>query len=476
MQRLLTGGIFAAGCWLIAEAAVTLLAQDTLARWASPVPRSHSGAPYLPGNPYLLWEMVPGERTELGAKVSVNQRGLRGAEIAAQAPQGVRRVVVVGDSSVYGHGVSDSETFASQLQDRLGDQFEVINAGVPGYSTEQSMNLLNLRVWDLSPDLLVIGSLWSDNNFDSFVDAELISEHRAFERRWPTPIARAAEASAVYRFLDWHLRISERESAVREVGWMLGRAPQGDRRRVPVNDYADNLQQMTDQAAERGAQVVFLGLANHVDLGAPTPGAKAWLLYREVMRDTATRNQAPLVNIPEVFAQTDQSADALFLDEMHPSAMGHSLIAQALSDTLQPWVDGAAISRASSEPVPNYEDPYVRSDLAAGPAQSAGAGTVEVQGRIESQTATPLQVDALVRNTTTQETVQVAGERLPGPGSFSMKLPLSQSVVFRVYRDLDGDGPGPGDPLISFMGRPVEVSEQTQTVVLDLDAETLSVQ
>jgi len=469
--------MMAAGCWLLGEAAVTFFAADTLSKWEAPVPPSIGGAPYLPGNPYLLWEMVPGERKELGVTISVNTTGLRGPEIATPKPSGVRRVIVVGDSTVYGHGVQSTQTFVRRLDGALGPNIEVINAGVPGYSSEQTLNLLTMRLWDLEPDLLIIASMWSDNNFDSFVDRELISRHQAFQSRWTTPLAQAAEHSAVYRYLDWHLRVSDREAAVREVGWMLGRAPQGDRRRVPVNDYAMNLERMVQDAADHKANVVFLSLANHVDLGAETPGARAWTLYKQVMADTALRHSAPLVDIKAAFNTSGLGRETLFLDEMHPTAQGHEIIAQMLGQAVQPWVDGARISQTAHAPVPTYEDPYSRPSLTDGPVGPGPQAQTEIVGQITTAQDTPLQIDVLATDQETGQPVQVAGERMAGPGAFTLLVPSNHPVTLRVYRDADGDGPGAGDPMISFEDQPIEASTEAPTTIqIDLDAQTMAVQ
>jgi lysophospholipase L1-like esterase len=468
--------MIAAGCWLLGEAAVTLLATDTLVKWSSPVPRSLGGAPYLPGNPYLLWEMVPGERTEIGAKVRVNDQGLRGAGIAPARPEGLRRIIVVGDSTVYGHGVEEASTFVARLDEELGPGVEVINGGVPGYSSEQTLNLLAMRLWDLDPDLLIIASLWSDNNFDSFVDRELISSHSAFQGRWSTPLVRLAEHSAIYRFLDWHLRVADREEAVREVGWMLGRAPQGDRRRVPVNDYAHNLQRMVDEASWRGIDVAFLGLANQVDLGKETPGARAWTLYREVMADTATRNQAPLIDVASTFTESGLPAEELFIDEMHPSPAGHALIAEALQEALSPWTQGGRLLKSTSSTVPTYQDPYSRTALSGGPVGPGPASRAEITGEIHTADPTPLQIDALAKDRETGKVHQVAGERLSGPGAFSIAVPTGHIITLRVYRDADGDGPGPGDPLVDLPEHRIETAKGVSTRIhIDLDTRTLEV-
>ena len=71
-RRLNFSVLTALGLLLMSEAAVSTFARRTLLAWEAPVPVTHTGAPYLPGNPYLLWEMVPGERVEMDVNVHCN--------------------------------------------------------------------------------------------------------------------------------------------------------------------------------------------------------------------------------------------------------------------------------------------------------------------------------------------------------------------------------------------------------------------
>ncbi len=52
---------------------------------------------------------------------------------------GARQILMVGDSVLFGEGVSDEGTMASQLQEQVGDDFRVVNAGVGGFSGEQAL-------------------------------------------------------------------------------------------------------------------------------------------------------------------------------------------------------------------------------------------------------------------------------------------------------------------------------------------------
>jgi lysophospholipase L1-like esterase len=103
-------------------------------------------------HPYLPFALNP-------AWPDNNSAGFRGAEIALRKKAGVRRVACVGASTTYGLLVTADEAYPAQLEKLLnarGGQWEVINAGVPGYvSTETLVNYL-VRVMPYSPDVAVV--------------------------------------------------------------------------------------------------------------------------------------------------------------------------------------------------------------------------------------------------------------------------------------------------------------------------------
>jgi lysophospholipase L1-like esterase len=440
------------------EAGISVFAKRTLLQWQAPVPITHTGAPYLPGNPFLLWEMVPGERVEVGANVYVNRLGFRGTDTTVAKPPGTRRIVIVGDSSVYGHGVSNEQTFSHLLDADLPADIEVINLGAPGYSSAQTLNLLALRGWALKPDLLVIGNLWSDNNFDSFIDKYLLSDRTAFEHSIAAPISRVFQRSRLYRWLDWHLRLAPRAKEVQKVGWMLGRAPSGVHRRVAINDYADNLQSMVDSATSQGADVAFLALANTVDLGAETDGAIAWPLYREVMADTASRNGAPYIDVLPQFQGSDVEWRTLFLDEMHPSTRGHKLIAELLAEKLDPWVTTGTFGlKPSSTPAVLWDDPFARGE---GPAVSGiPVANITLSGTVVgAPEGMPIQIDLINLDPDRPHNANpmLGSARFDHVETFEMPAPSEGLFGIRIYLDKEADGPTSGDPIITLYDTPIE--------------------
>lgn len=69
---------------------------------------------------------------------SVDAEGFRTTVPTVEAE---RRILMVGDSVLFGVGVDDDQTLASHLQQRVGPSARVVNAGVGGYSGEQAFEL-----------------------------------------------------------------------------------------------------------------------------------------------------------------------------------------------------------------------------------------------------------------------------------------------------------------------------------------------
>jgi hypothetical protein len=73
-----------------------------------------------------------------------------------------RRVILIGDSFMYGWYVGKDETIDHLLRARLGSNFEVINLSVPGYGLDQMVLVANEVIPQLSPDDVVVGFIAAD--------------------------------------------------------------------------------------------------------------------------------------------------------------------------------------------------------------------------------------------------------------------------------------------------------------------------
>lgn len=136
--RLLLAGVSSLVVLLLAEVAARFLLR------AAPTERA-AGTPISELSPSLGWRTRPNgsqriSRGEFDVTISINSRGLRGPEIAYQAAPGVRRLVIMGDSFAHGYYADEPLTLRGRMAAALdGCAVEVLNAGSPGYSTDQEL-------------------------------------------------------------------------------------------------------------------------------------------------------------------------------------------------------------------------------------------------------------------------------------------------------------------------------------------------
>ncbi|MFN8528139.1 MAG: SGNH/GDSL hydrolase family protein [Anaerolineae bacterium] len=97
----------------------------------------------------------------------INHLGMRGEEVSAIKPQGVFRIIAMGDSTTYGFLEAPRNAYPVQLQRILRDDYgytnvEVLNAGVTGYNSFHIMQNLETRYLALDPDLVIFYSNYND--------------------------------------------------------------------------------------------------------------------------------------------------------------------------------------------------------------------------------------------------------------------------------------------------------------------------
>ena len=126
-------------------------------------------------DPSKGWFHRPNFTTELNlggpdrGVLHTNALGFRGPEVSLRKSSGTRRVLVVGDSYVFGIGVDTERTLPALLARHLNagrrEAWEVINLGVNSYSTDQELILFGEVGPQLEPDVVVL--VVCDNDFEA---------------------------------------------------------------------------------------------------------------------------------------------------------------------------------------------------------------------------------------------------------------------------------------------------------------------
>lgn len=100
--------------------------------------------------------------------IRTNSAGMRNhQEFTLDKPAGKRRLMIVGDSYSFGHGVSNDETYAYQLAALLPD-WEVMNYAVSATGTDQNYLMYEHYGKPYKPDVVVLGFYALDYNRNTY--------------------------------------------------------------------------------------------------------------------------------------------------------------------------------------------------------------------------------------------------------------------------------------------------------------------
>lgn len=273
--------------------------------------------------------------------ININSSGMRGLmDYSINKPVDMTRVMVLGDSFVFGFGVKDEETFSACLE-QSDSNLEVLNLGVAGYGLDQILLLYREMGRKYKPDLVIIGifpeQFWRSTR--SFTDSgyakpyfTLSGEHLILHNV-PTPkpfelkhnqfsdlietneVKDFFEKSILYRLLRRNMiQIGEHFGWV-DPEWILGR---------------QLLKALIHDIKAEGTQAVLVIIPPDRWVKSARVDSQRRLLLR-----FAEREQVPMLDLTPIFFKTIQQSDITdyyIKDDWHWTAKGHQLATSILND------------------------------------------------------------------------------------------------------------------------------------------------
>ena len=320
--------------------------------------------------------------------VSTNAEGFRDRDSPSGAPASSVRILSLGDSLAWGWGISDGETYSDMLESYLGPDVDVLNAGVPGYSTDQQyLQLLELGP-RYRPDIVLLGFTLNDveGNAADFIygfGKPMLARDAA--GAWSfvnSPVANTPPAAQLAGVSHWRQVLSH--SAIYA---LTRRDPprkrDADGREIPIDemrrafrahrsepDAADEIRALTERLAdpsgptyallervrracdELGARLLVVSLPMRHDEYLLIPGAPCPLAVTETLRASAQYKTAVTRRLEAVGAELRfdvasidhalllrvRSGENLNVGDGHLTAAGHAVVAAGLEAALRPLV------------------------------------------------------------------------------------------------------------------------------------------
>ncbi len=324
--------VFVIAFSLLLFAGAELLLRVEVDAWPFELPRLPM--PYLTAkDANLRWRMPPGGKN--------NSLGFKNREIGAKPP-GTCRVLFLGDSLLYLGDLSEGGTYLEALEDRmraaLGDHYEVINAGVPGYTTYQEVELLHEYGYDFDPDVVFLGFVLNDL-------------YQPYLHRPSTEGTLAVDPNARLTRFDTHGLLGDVfgwSYAAHELvlGFEVLTARMSDHPRFNF-DYREDLFLAWKDYGWRDTEPLLAGLANELDArhlpfyvmlfpvreqvrpSALELDRERVLLPQRRLRQFLARRGLPMLDAQP--ALLEHGGDALFVDHLHLKPEGNAVIADFLS-------------------------------------------------------------------------------------------------------------------------------------------------
>jgi len=328
---------------------LSLAVAEALVRWVMPQPVVLFDPGLYQLDDALGYRHRPGYRgvmtniVEYRTRIEIDALGLRGFSPGYRGNS--TRVLVIGDSFVFGQGVEANQTIASRLEDslvKLGRRSEVLNAGVRGYGVDQEAGWLQELGPVVKPQIVVLGVFLGNDLEDDVTSPRLRFSIVAPPQLWHTFVTGTLNArSHLYRALrNSYRRLSGAETASRR-SWLqmnysaaLGQYPATERALDRMVRTAGELHaslfaflipdrmQVERSGQDAFAQEMRANPTLHLDLDHPNRVFAAMLSARGI----------PFLDLtPALRERAQQGPPLYFATDRHWNAAGHEAAAEMVA-------------------------------------------------------------------------------------------------------------------------------------------------
>ena len=299
--------------------------------------------PYV-SEPDVGWRLRPNYTgIYLDTELSTNSDGFRSPEIEVVKPPDGKRVVCLGDSLTFGHGVPVRETYparlANELRDRMrGSRWEVINTGMEGYCTFQETSQLR-RCLKYQPDVAVLLFCLNDVtekyktlrrfggtglDYHGVIDggASKLLLYLARVRKYSSLITAIMPDRASSR--------RQEEYSVAKL-WTQPEAPHVQAAWEQAEKELDELRAVCD---ENGVALI-VAVAPFREQLTDAAGIDA---PQRILADYSNRHGVRFVDLRPSFLweiRHGKSVEQVFMDSSHPTPFGYTLVAGLIADEIE---------------------------------------------------------------------------------------------------------------------------------------------
>lgn len=257
----------------------------------------------------------------------INSQGFRGDEISDASSEG-GLIIALGESTTFGWNVKNGEDYPSHLNTLINESLnaQVINAGVPSYTTSQVLLYLKELLGRYEPDLVLISIMWNDIILSSVMN-------------WSPALLVKKNNSTLTNFLITYSEMYRRIVSLRRKKM---ESTVNTPNQQALDKYVENLYAMIALCKEKDVDIVFVKppfASDHlpdeqlIGVQGKYGGkyTKEYFLHLADIYETALVKLANMNNnhvINHRLSSEFGNKSELFIDFAHPDAIGNYYMAQ----------------------------------------------------------------------------------------------------------------------------------------------------
>ena len=287
--------------------------------------------------------------------IDINSQGLRDQEYTIEPTPSVFRILLLGDSFTFGHGVEEKETYATHLEEMLPG-IEVINSAVQGTGHDQQLLWLKEEGFQYEPDLILWGFSSADIPRNTVYFRRLADPHTGLDygkpryvlegnelilKNVPTPEPEEQLETAIQQYLEaiktsrpWWDRWLRHSKLYTKLAMMMHNTWERQEQMALARAL---MLEMIDTAKQHDIPLVVVNLPvqNWLNNNHPVTRIKRRMADNLVQK-VCEAEEIPLLDLTPTFENIENgNTDSLFIpNDGHYSPSGHLLIAQTLKEKL----------------------------------------------------------------------------------------------------------------------------------------------
>lgn len=269
---------------------------------------------------------------------NVNEQGFRGELYDPKK----RIILFLGSSVTFGWGVQSKDCFAALLEDKLSRKgyhnWDVINAGVPGYSSYQSLLYLTEILEQCNPEVVIVEAGINDG----IISTGLSDRQTTISKRqsWIDKISWSSNMILAFRYMLQGISTQKACNLNVEAKPFFHTSMfTPGKSRVPEKDFLNNIKKCEELIESRRASLFFIfpGLYNEYGKGKLQKSVR--FNHPREINITSKTISSEVNNLKECF---------LPYDEAHLSQKGHQLLANLIWTQLEK-------EKLFTFPIPNFK-------------------------------------------------------------------------------------------------------------------------